>query len=79
MATVVPDHRPRKTGSANRRPRRHPDETLSASISDVAAEFGVCEKTVRRWLADGRIRGQRVGPRLLRFSLAQVREDLGAA
>lgn len=48
----------------------------NATIHDVAAEFGVHHKTVRRWLAQGLIGGQRIGPRLLRFNLDEVRSQL---
>lgn len=46
------------------------------SMADVAAEFGVSQRTIRRWLADGRIHGRRIGPRLIRFNLDEVRADL---
>jgi hypothetical protein len=32
-------------------------------VKGAAAMFGVCTKTIRRWLASGYITGQRVGPR----------------
>ena len=60
---------------------RPSDRAYNANLHEVAAEFGVHPKTIRRWLADGRIHGKRIGPRLIRFNLDQVRRDLlgGAA
>ncbi|WP_448222859.1 excisionase family DNA-binding protein [Gordonia iterans] len=51
-------------------------QSYNATIHEVAADFGVHPKTVRRWLADGRIHGHRIGPRLIRFNLDEVRRDL---
>ncbi len=42
----------------------------------IAAEFGVSPKTVRRWTAAGLIPGQRIGPRLIRYDLDEVRAAL---
>ena len=48
------------------------------SIEQVAAECGVCERTVRRWLSSGVIRGVRVGPKLIRIPRAEVERLLSA-
>lgn len=48
-----------------------------ASASQVGEEYGVSEKTVRRWTATGLITGRRIGPRLIRYDLNEVRRDLG--
>ena len=48
----------------------------SATMQDVADEFGVHPRTVRRWLYAGIIQGKRIGPRLIRFNLDEVRRDL---
>jgi excisionase family DNA binding protein len=38
-----------------------------------AADFaGVSTKTIRRWIADGRITGYRMGPRLIRVDLDEL-------
>lgn len=42
------------------------------SIADAAAELGVCDRTVRRYLASGRLKGYRVGGRLIRVDAAQL-------
>lgn len=39
------------------------------SLADAAEHYSVSVKTIRRWIADGRIEGYRVGPRLLRVRL----------
>ena len=39
------------------------------SLAEAATYYGVSTKTVRRWIADGRIEGYRVGPRLLRVRM----------
>jgi excisionase family DNA binding protein len=44
------------------------------TIADAAKEFGVCERTVRRRIADGTLPAYRVGPRAIRIDV----DDLGA-
>lgn len=46
------------------------------SIQDVAEQFGVSTRTVRRYIAAGRLTAYRVGPRLIRLDPDQVREQL---
>jgi excisionase family DNA binding protein len=42
-----------------------------------AAEYlGVTDRTVRQMIADGRLRGYRVGPRLIRLRLDEVEDAL---
>jgi excisionase family DNA binding protein len=45
-----------------------PTDTLPPlpSLQQSAAYLGVSEKTVRRYIAQGRIKAKRIGPRLLR-------------
>lgn len=46
-----------------------------ASLSEAAEQFGVSVKTLRRRIADGTIRGYRVG-RLIRVDLHELRDRL---
>jgi excisionase family DNA binding protein len=47
-----------------------------ASINDAAEYAGVSTKTIRRYIAAGRLTGYRVGPRLIKINLAEVDELL---
>lgn len=38
----------------------------------AADRIGVSEKTLRRWIAEGRLRGYRLGPRMLRVDADEV-------
>lgn len=42
------------------------------SLAEAATYYGVSTKTIRRWIADGRIEGYRVGPRLLRVRVESL-------
>lgn len=42
------------------------------SQQQVAAEFGISDRTVRRMISDGRIPAHRIGPRLVRMRRADV-------
>ncbi|MGB3885139.1 helix-turn-helix domain-containing protein [Gordonia sp. (in: high G+C Gram-positive bacteria)] len=42
------------------------------SIQQAADYLGVADKTVRRWVASGRLGARRAGPRLLRIELAEI-------
>jgi len=42
------------------------------SIQQAAAHLGVAPKTVRRWISQGIIPAERVGPRLIRIRQADV-------
>lgn len=46
------------------------------SIRTAAQITEVSEKTIRRWIADGLIRAERIGPRLIRVDLESL-HDLG--
>jgi excisionase family DNA binding protein len=36
------------------------------TIQQAADEYGLSDKTIRRWIAQGRLRAYRVGPRAIR-------------
>lgn len=42
------------------------------TIRQTAEFFGVDDKTVRRWIAQGRLTAYRVGPRLIRIDRASI-------
>jgi excisionase family DNA binding protein len=42
-----------------------------ASLDDAAKRFDVSTKTIRRYIAAGRLTGYRVGPRLVKVDLAE--------
>jgi excisionase family DNA binding protein len=42
------------------------------SITDAAAYADVSPRTIRRWIATGRLPGYRVGPRLVKVDLADL-------
>ena len=43
------------------------DELIS--VKEVAKRLAVSERTVSRWIADGRIKAYRTGPRLIRVDV----------
>lgn len=43
-----------------------------ASIPQAADEYGVCSKTIRRYISAGRITGYRFGPRMIRVDLDEI-------
>lgn len=45
------------------------------SVPNAADYLGVCPKTIRRWIAAGRVTGYRAGPRLIRVDLNEL-DDL---
>jgi excisionase family DNA binding protein len=53
-------------------PKPKPQRKRFGSIQQAAAEADVCDKTIRRWIAQGRITAYRVGPRLIRIDLDQL-------
>jgi excisionase family DNA binding protein len=42
------------------------------TIKQTAVYFGVDVKTIRRWIAQGRLAAHRVGPRLIRVDRASI-------
>ncbi len=50
--------------------RRAPDRR--AGVKASAAYAGVCEKTIRNWIAAGLITGYRVGPKLIQCDLSEI-------
>lgn len=42
------------------------------SLQQIATEFGISDRTVRRMVADGRIPASRLGPRLVRIHRRDV-------
>lgn len=44
------------------------------SLQQLATEFGISDRTVRRMVASGRIPASRLGPRLVRIRRADVAE-----
>mgnify|MGYP000085349382 CR=1 FL=1 len=44
------------------------------TMKEAALRFGVCERTIRRWIADGYIRARRFGPRLIRVDANSIVE-----
>lgn len=42
------------------------------SVKDAAAYYGVDPSTVRRWISQGLLSAERVGPKLLRVELAEL-------
>lgn len=46
------------------------------TVADVVQQFGLSERTVRRYLAEGRLSAVRVGPRLIRLDAEQVEREL---
>lgn len=48
------------------------ERRVYVSLADASEHVGVSERTIRRWIADGRLAGYRVGPRLLRVDRAEL-------
>jgi excisionase family DNA binding protein len=46
------------------------------SMQEAADTYGVSTKTIRRYIASGRLTAYRVGPRLIRLDAEQVRDQL---
>ena len=51
--------------------RRNAAPTL-VSMQEAAQTVGVCVKTLRRWISDGRLTGYRLGPRAIRIDLDEL-------
>lgn len=56
---------------ANRRERRHPE---LVGLAEAALELDVHYRTIRRWIAAGRLDAVRVGPRLLKVRRSDLNE-----
>ena len=46
------------------------------SMQEAAEIYGVNPRTIRRYIADGRITAYRVGPRVIRLDADQVAKEL---
>ena len=46
--------------------------TAAPGVKASAAYAGVCEKTIRNWIAAGLITGYRVGPKLIQCDLSEI-------
>lgn len=46
------------------------------TIAQVAEQYGMSTRTVRRYIADGRLTAYRIGPRMIRLDADQVRQQL---
>ena len=51
--------------------------TKKLSIQEVADTYGVSTRSIRRYIAAGRLTAYRVGPRLIRLDPKQVEKELG--
>ena len=51
---------------------RKPPERRLVSIAVAADSADVCNKTIRRWISEGRIAGYRVGARLIKVDLNEL-------
>jgi excisionase family DNA binding protein len=69
MARRIPSAQSATAPKLPRRARRY------GSVATAAEQYGVSEKTIRRWIATGRLTGYRVGPRLLKIDLDEL-DDL---
>jgi excisionase family DNA binding protein len=54
-----------------RKPSSPPGDP-SVTLAEAASRYGVSTRTLRRWVADGRLPAWRVGPRLIRVAPADV-------
>jgi len=53
--------------------------TARISLQEAAARYGLSDRTLRRYLAEGRISAHRIGPRVLRFDPAELEAQLTGA
>jgi excisionase family DNA binding protein len=47
-----------------------------APIKTTSEQYGISEKTLRRYIAEGKITGYRLGPRLIRVDLDEIEQLL---
>jgi excisionase family DNA binding protein len=62
---------PRRTTSSSSRHAVDPRRRL-VSLAEAAEWAGVCERTLRRRIADGTLTAYRLGPRLIRIDLTEL-------
>ncbi len=60
------------TNRRTRRGRSAAPARRFASISDAAEYANVSARTIRRYISSGRLKGYRVGPRLVKVELGDV-------
>jgi len=60
---------PKQSAPRNRQERRHPE---LIGLQEAADRCGVCYRTIRRYVAEGRLNAVRIGPRLLKVDAAAV-------
>jgi excisionase family DNA binding protein len=58
---------------SNRRERRHPE---LIGLPEAAERCGVHYRTIRRWIADGKLPAVRVGPKLLKVNASDLERIL---
>jgi excisionase family DNA binding protein len=46
------------------------------TVQQVADLYGMSTRTIRRYIADGRLTAHRVGPKLIRLDATQVENEL---
>lgn len=56
-----------------RMPNLKPAAEEWLSVAQAADELAVNERTIRRWISQGRIEGHRIGPKLIRVRAASLR------
>jgi excisionase family DNA binding protein len=69
------EERPGMPNPTNQRTRRGRDAVPARRFAsvEVAADYAdVSTRTIRRYIADGRLTGYRVGPRLVKVDLADL-------
>lgn len=52
--------------------------TRRVTLQEVADSYQLSIRTLRRYIASGRLTAHRVGPKLIRLDPAQVEKELGA-
>lgn len=53
-------------------PARHPRQLPDLSAAEFAALKGVTTRTVRKWIAAGYVKAERVGPKLIRIPASEL-------
>lgn len=67
---------PRGRSAAHQSRSAPPTTTRFVSVADAAAYADVSTRTIRRYIATGRLTGYRVGPRLVKVDLADLDDAL---